>query len=394
MPHPLRILTCLHSFEPGGVERVALRLQASWVGSGVDAHLVMGRADGAMREEAKGLSYRVLASGRISTGWFETLWMILHLPNEIRRIRPDVLFCAGNSYTIVAVAMRLLLGNGCPPIVAKISNDLHRQDMPLPVRYFYRLWLRIQGRWIDHFVAMAPAMSAEIRQLMQVPDSRVTVIEDPSLDRAALARLASTRDKGTHTAPGRRFLAVGRLVPQKNFALLINAFAQTHQTYDLLTILGEGPARPALERQISALGLVGRVELPGHVSNFDLWLAGGTAFVLSSDYEGVPAVIIEALAAGIPIIATDCSASMGELLGGGRYGTLVPPGSLAELTRAMLAVTDRPHDVTGARQMAARFSVDCAAEGYLRLMRQSMRSGRAHENDAGVHSSAADSSPR
>jgi hypothetical protein len=65
---------------------------------------------------------------------------------RIRRHRPDVLFCAGNSYTVVAVTMRLVLGRRCPPILAKISNDLTRADLPAVARPFYRLWLRIQGR--------------------------------------------------------------------------------------------------------------------------------------------------------------------------------------------------------------------------------------------------------
>ncbi|MBX9885839.1 MAG: glycosyltransferase, partial [Novosphingobium sp.] len=110
---PLRILTFLHSFEPGGVERVALRLHQNWTAQGLDARLVLGRTAGAMKRDWPGLAYDVLGNARIPSAGWETLWMILHLPRVIRRVRPDVLFCAGNSYTIVAVMMRLLLGKAC-----------------------------------------------------------------------------------------------------------------------------------------------------------------------------------------------------------------------------------------------------------------------------------------
>lgn len=137
----MRVLTFLHSFEPGGVERVALRLVAHWRASGADAPLFIGRTDGALRSElATGMDWHVPASPPFPIGWCETLWMIVTLPAVIIRTRPDMLFCAGNSYSIVAVAMKLLMGRRCPPVVAKVSNDLHRGDMPLIARACYRLW--------------------------------------------------------------------------------------------------------------------------------------------------------------------------------------------------------------------------------------------------------------
>ena len=159
---PLRVLTFLHSFAPGGVERVALRLHAAWRASEVDSRLVFGRGSGAMRAEWPGLEADILGGAPFSPARWETVWMILRLPGVIRRIRPDVLFCAGNTYTVVAVMMKLLLGARCPPVVAKISNDLVRMDMPSPVRALYRVWLRIQGRMLDRLVGIAPPMRAEI----------------------------------------------------------------------------------------------------------------------------------------------------------------------------------------------------------------------------------------
>jgi len=231
------------------------------------------------------------------------LWMVRHLPAIIRRERPDVLFFPGNTYTSVAVAMKLWLGSSCPPIVTKVSNDLERRDMPAPVRFLYHRWLKLQGRLIDSFVAMAPAMVPEIVARMGVPVSRVRIINDPVLrldeleSHHKLPRIAALR--------GRRFIAVGRLVAQKNFALLLDAFARMAGPDDRLTILGEGPEREKLEAHARVLGITDRLSMPGHVDKVYRWFANADIFCMSSDYEGVPAVLIEAIATGLPIVAPE-----------------------------------------------------------------------------------------
>ncbi len=367
---PLRILTFLHSFEPGGVERVALRLHAAWTAQGLDARLVMGRTAGAMKREWPGLAYDVLGNERIPSAHWETLWMIIHLPRVIRQTRPDVLFCAGNSYTIVAVMMQLLLGKACPPVVAKISNDLTRNDLPAPARPFYRVWLRIQGRRLDRLVGMAPPMREEIGTLMGVEDARIAVIDDPSLAEADIQRLSAARDAAKHAqrGPGRRFLGIGRLAAQKNFALLIDAFARMAGPDDRLAIIGEGAGRKALEAQIERLGLGGKVRLPGHISPLDAELAVADALVMSSDYEGVPAVVAEALAAGLPVVTTRCSVSMEDMLGGGQFGLLVPVGDADALAKAMSDIAKLTFDEAAARAQSRRFTVEIASHRYRTVM--------------------------
>ncbi|MDF8332440.1 glycosyltransferase [Novosphingobium cyanobacteriorum] len=372
----MRILTFLHSFEPGGVERVALRLHAAWMAQGVDSRLVMGRLDGAMRREWPGLQPDVLDSHGIPTAAWETLWMILRLPGAILRHRPDVLFCAGNSYTVVSVAMKLLLGRKCPPIVAKISNDLVRSDLPAPARWFYYRWLRIQGRHIDRVVGMAPPMRDELRVLMAVSDDRIAIVDDPSLDAADIPTLAAARDVATAeraARKGRRYLAIGRLAAQKNFGLLLEAFARMAGKDDRLAIIGEGGQRKALEALAARLGITGRVTMPGHINPLHGELAQADALVLSSDYEGVPAVVVEALAAGLPVVSTRCSVSMDDMLDHGRFGILVPTGDAAALATAMEDIPTFAYNAAAARAHANRFTVEIASRDYLAAMRASVR---------------------
>ncbi|USI73412.1 glycosyltransferase [Sphingomonas morindae] len=361
------ILCYLHSFEPGGVERTALNLCADWRARGAEVTVVMGRASGRARACAPDLDYVFLPRPGFSTARFETLWMLLWLPLLVLRRRPDVIFCAGNSYSIVAVLLRLVLGAACPPIVAKISNDLARPDMIWPVRRLYHLWCRIQGRLLTRLVALSPEMAAEVARVMRLSPDRVDILPDAVLlgeYRRALARAGATARAGR--TGGRRFLAIGRLARQKNFAALIAAFAQGARAEDCLTIVGDGPERARLARQIQRLGLEQRVRLAGHARRVTGWIGQADALLLSSRYEGLPAVVIEALAAGLPVIASDCCASMASMIGHGRFGRLVPADCEASLAAAIAAPLP-PIDSAAAARHAGAHCSRAVADQYLAL---------------------------
>ncbi|MDB5697348.1 MAG: hypothetical protein JWN69_152 [Alphaproteobacteria bacterium] len=362
-PH---ILCYLHSFEPGGVERVALRLCNAWQAEGARVQLLLGRTDGVMGVDAPKLDYVTYSSHGVSTARFETLWLLLCLWRQVRAERPDVIFCAGNTYTIIAVVLRLLLGGSCPPLVAKISNDLERADLIAPARMAYRLWLRVQGRIIDHFVGTAEPMRGVIARALAISHERVAIIANPALDNRQIAELAASCR--STAAPGKLVLGVGRLVPQKRFDLLIRAFAAAGGSDDRLVILGDGPERRPLEALAARLGVGGKVRLEGHVADTHRWFRRCQVFVLSSDYEGLPGVVVEALAAGPAIVATDCSPTMSNLLGDGRFGQLVPPGDQNALEQALRCAGAHSPDPIGALEHARRHTVEQAAPAYLALM--------------------------
>jgi glycosyltransferase involved in cell wall biosynthesis len=354
----IRVLTFLHSFAPGGVERVALRLVRHWRAMGVDAPLVLGRDDGAMREEFADIGYEMPRQPRRHQGGWETLWMILTLPAAIRRLRPDVLFVAGSTYTIVAVAMTLLLGRRCPPIVVKVSNDLARRDLNPLGRFFWRAWLRIQARCARSWVVMDEAMLPELPPVMA---QRGHVVHDPAICATQLLPARAPRPAGP-----RRFVAIGRLAPQKHFALMLRAFARAVQPAETLTIFGDGAERAMLEALAASLGIADRVHFAGHVADAPAHLHDYDVLLMSSRYEGVPAVVIEALAAGLAVVSTDCGAGLRSLLGQGRFGTIVPQNEalLAEAIRtAPTAAPDRPALLASLR----RFTIERSAQDYLAL---------------------------
>ncbi len=357
----MRILTFLHSFEPGGVERVALRLVARWRSLGVDAPLFVGREDGPLRAElASHLPYSVDDQPPGGSAWCETLWMIARLPAEIRRQRPDILFCAGSTYTVVAVAMKLLLGRSCPPIVAKISNDLTREDMPAPARLAWRTWLRLQSLAVDSWIVMDDSMVADTRAIMGA--ARLTVIPDPAIDESQIAT-GRVRPRYS-TRPGRRFAAVGRLAPQKNYPLMLEAFASGASVHDTLTLYGSGPLERRLRRLAYQLGIDARIAFAGHVPDAAARLRDQDILLLSSSYEGVPAVLVEALAQGMPIIATSCGPGVDGLLDHGRLGMVVARERGA-LATAIGAAEPRSIVDPAATAQARRFTIEASATRYL-----------------------------
>jgi glycosyltransferase involved in cell wall biosynthesis len=163
-------------------------------------------------------------------------------------------------------------------------------------------------------------------------------------------------------------LGVGRLVRQKDFPTLLRAFTIVRQQRPVrLIILGEGPERPILESLIKDLGVQHCVSLPGFVENPYAYMSRATVFVLSSRWEGLPSVLIQALACGTTVIATDCESGPREILGDGRYGALVPIADVSAMATAIVQVLDTPRSPPPSEAWE-RFTEDASVAAYLRLL--------------------------
>ncbi len=273
-----------------------------------------------------------------------------------------------NGMMSVAVVVRLLLGRDCPPIVLRISNSLDERHSSPFQRFVSRFVMRAHSGIYAALVAMAEPVRAEVILEMGARPEQVVVINNGSMTAQGAARLAALRDATPRDHKGRHFLAIGRLVPQKNFPLLLDAFARIARPDDRLTILGEGAQRIMLRDKAEALGIADRLDMPGHLIPVDDWLARADAFILSSDFEGVPAVVAEALAAGLPVVATDCTVAMPFMLEG--VGRLIPIKDLDALAGAMDAICDDPLDLAAMRARAALFTIDSTVERWIALFRR------------------------
>jgi len=163
-------------------------------------------------------------------------------------------------------------------------------------------------------------------------------------------------------------LGVGRHHFQKGFDTLLRAFARVRQQMPArLVILGEGPERPNLERLAAELGVAADVDLPGFDPNPFRYMRWAGVFVLSSRYEGLPNVLIQALACGCPVVSTDCPSGPSEILDGGRYGALVPVDDVEAMAQAIVRAL-LGQVAPAPAEWLEQFRVEAVAEQYLRVM--------------------------
>jgi glycosyltransferase involved in cell wall biosynthesis len=165
-------------------------------------------------------------------------------------------------------------------------------------------------------------------------------------------------------------IAVGRLTHAKGFDVLIDAFSRiVKATSARLVILGDGPDRTTLEAQISANNIQGVCQLVGYQPNPYAYMAKASLFVLSSRFEGLPTVLIEALALGIPVISTDCPSGPREITAGGIYGTLVPAGDTSALATAIIErLSGHPCKASGLPSWLQQFAVDASVTSHAELI--------------------------
>jgi glycosyltransferase involved in cell wall biosynthesis len=164
-------------------------------------------------------------------------------------------------------------------------------------------------------------------------------------------------------------VSAGRMVDHKDFATLIDAFALAADRCDArLVLFGDGPLKPSLQAQAARRGVAARVDFAGFTDQLPAYLSRARLFVLSSRWEGLSTVLVEALAAGCPVVSTDCPQGQREMLDGGRWGRLVPVGSARAMAEAILAelATARSRDDLRAR--ADAFRADAVFDAYERLL--------------------------
>ncbi|WP_174291775.1 glycosyltransferase [Sphingomonas bacterium] len=314
------ILTYVESLRGGGVERAQLRLAGGWLAAGRRVTLVANRLEGPLCAELPAGIETVTPRPRAVTS-------LLCLPTIVRQRKPDLIFCAGNTYTSIAAWTRARLGPAMPPIVGKVSNSLRRRDLGPLGDWGNSAWLACHGRFLDHLVAMTPETARRAERALRMR-GRVEVIPNPPAETIPGAI-------GTALPRGRIVLGVGRLVAQKRWDRLIAALPLLADREVSLVIVGEGDRRTALEAQVAALGLGSRVFLPGHAADPLPVMARAAVVVLPSDFEGVPGVLREALSVGTPVIATESSPSVAEIVTSPTLGSIVAPDDPAALVAAL-----------------------------------------------------------
>ncbi|MEN7536414.1 glycosyltransferase [Aurantiacibacter flavus] len=352
------ILIPIHDFSLGGTERIAFRLAGEWVRRGRRVTVLAGASDGPMRAQVPGgVGIEVLAEP-VPRSTFSRMRLGAAMAGPAKALAPNAVFLIGNFHFAVARALKHVMPQ--VPIVGKVSNPLVPDQLGTG-----RIAHALANWWsggVDKLVAMSLGLRDELAQL--VPTPRTIAIPDPFLDDDALI---IARD-GQPRSP-LSLLFVGRLEPQKNPLL---ALATATKLRDMgvpfaLTMIGGGAMESRMRHEVVRLGLEDHVTLQGHVSNPVPFFRQADMLLMTSRYEGVPAVIGEALVAGVPFVATPCTPWLADIVARDpSLGTLVAAHDAAHLAQAVLERAARPFPTAEVIAQAIRgHCLSNAAEAYL-----------------------------
>jgi len=355
----------LPSLRGGGAERVIVTLANRFAEQGYTVDLVLAKAEGPyLAEVSPKVRIVDLNASRV-------LKSIPGLTLYLRRARPTTLLSAMGHANVIAGISRMF-ARVPTRLVVSVHNDL---SVPKPDdKVMVERVLMRSMRWIyrraDCVVAVSSGVADSVASTIGYPRALIEVIYNPIVDNEMLARSREEVDHPWLKYPGVPVvLGVGRLVTQKDFALLIRAIAYLRERLDVrLIILGEGELRPELDKLINDLGLSEFVDMPGFVSNPYAYLRRSSVFALSSRWEGLSNVLIEAMACGTSVVSTDCPSGPAEVLQHGGFGTLLPVGDVAALTDALYASLENPKPSIDLSRRAAEFGVDNAVRNYLSVL--------------------------
>lgn len=357
----------LPNFAAGGAERVAIYIANEFYLKEIKVEFVLLNAIGDLLPLVEaGIPVYDLQAQRIRDSIFP-------LSCYFRNSQPDAILVGLWPLTSAAILAWQLAGR-TGRIFVQDHNNLSitcTKELGLSLSYL-KLLLRCTYPLATGVMAVSEGVKRDLSTYGAFNDSRVKVIYNPVVRASAELFSSNPDERSQRWGSGCHFniLSVGTFKAQKNFPLLLQAFAMLPNSLNVkLTILGEGVLRPKLEALIKNLGISSKVSLPGFVLDPSPWFRTADLFVLSSSWEGLPTVMIEALQFGVPVVSTDCLSGPNEILDNGRYGRLVPVGDATALATAMQASLLESHDHDALRRRAQDFSVPRIADQYLAYFR-------------------------
>jgi glycosyltransferase involved in cell wall biosynthesis len=352
LPLMARIAFLLPNLKGGGAERVALTLMDDLIGAGHEVDLVLARADGELLS---------LLPAQVQIFDLKARRMRAVLGPLIRYLRvrrPDAAQAFMWPLTAIAILARRMSRTRCRMVVSDHSMlSIHYAHLGPARRALLRGSIRLLYPSADARIAVSRPSADDLAKLGGIARDSITIINNPVGRPPAGPSVPGDIDH-LWAGEGPRVLTVGSLKAEKNQMLLLDAFAQVGGSPPpRLMIIGEGELRPALARRAKELGISDRVVMPGF--KLDPWpyYASADLFVLSSDYEGYPLVLVEALRCGLRVVSTDCVSGPREILGSG-HGRLVPVGDAAALAEAMAKSLSEPHDPDRQKARAELLSSD------------------------------------
>ncbi len=330
-----RVLFVSGSLANGGAERVTAHLVNAFSAENYRVGLCLVR-DRVTYPIPDRVDRYLLSDSKPSQPILKSLFALPWLaPGILRRLgdaiagfEPDVIISNSSQINcLVGAHRRIYKGRG--RWIARVGQN--PQHEPIVAALASRLC-----RSADRVVVNSHRLRDRVAATDASSPNRFVTIPNP-VDAPGLSKIVPSSQHWP-SAPAKRIVAVGRLIKQKRFDILIEAFKQWNDRDAHLLILGEGPLRHELEQQIDEAGLSKQVTMPGFVDQVHETMAYANCFVSTSDYEGSSNALLEAQAIGLPAIATNCDFGPDELIEDGQSGLLTPCRNVPEFVSRLQQV--------------------------------------------------------
>lgn len=333
----MKIAIYVQDMRASGVVRTMIALAHRFAETD-EVVLLAGHATG-MFGRADVAPARFLAAREAPRGRLPRLTVVADLRRSLRELRPDVVLSGGNfgHFSIWAAAQGLGL-----PVVYVFSNAMEREGQPLRNRW-RRFWSSLLMRGSGGAILVGTNLARSATFAPHVASGRAVLVPN-GIDLAAVPEPSGAVPE-VMGGPDPVVLSIGRLQPQKGFENLIDAFAVARRRRALrLVVLGTGAAdyRAALMARAEALGIGEHVLFAGTTDDVYPWLRSARAFALASRWEGSSIALLEAMAAGTPIVASVTAGDAADVLGQGAFGLLADSGDPEAFAAALLRQIENP----------------------------------------------------
>jgi len=361
-----KIAIFMQSLAIGGAERVTLNLAKGLVQQGMHVDLLLANCSGGLLSEVPPQITIIDLKGK------RVLFSLFPLVCYLRTQRPDLLHSIQTHASLIAVWAVKLARLQMPLVISSHTMDSTSLAAEPTIRN--RLVIKLAGwffRSADAAICVSQGVAEDFIKTTGMPPQKTYVVYNsivpPELEKKVHESISHpwfiSEDPPV-------ILAVGRLNASKDYPTLLRAFSLVNKKrLARLLILGEGQERAHLESLVKELGISAYVLMPGFVANPFAYMARARLLVLSSRWEGLPGVLVEALACGTPVVSTDCSSGPKEILENGRFGKLVPVGDPQALATAILETLHTTPDRALLKQRAQDFTIDKSVKEYIRVFK-------------------------
>ena len=379
----MQVSIILYNLGLGGVAYVAANLANGFTERGTETELLVC-AKGCPGED----KIKAVISEHVNVHYFVQtsgirLWDMFKgftkMVRYLRETKPKVILSSGNNVNSFSVLLVRLFCPGSTRLCIKMTSPVVRPHDNLLIKLIRHVCYTLIFRYCDGVLSLGEEQSKILRKSFPKVSDKLVAVNNPLITDDFSPK--TTKFPNCEKNMPKNLIAVGRLSHEKRFDVLLHAFAKVRNDVDCrLVILGEGKNRTKLQALSSQLGIAHLIHMPGFVSDVADWLAKADLFVLSSDYEGLPGVVLEALAVNCPVVATDCFPGARTLLGTATRCSVTPTGDVDALASAIYNSLNNKENTMELSCLTDKYRISVAVDSHIDALSLLIRQSQARES--------------